>query len=190
MNYLGHLSLNPPNESELMAGNFMADLLHINDIKQLPPIIKKGIDLHREIDAYTDKHPAVKEMIAVLRPEHKKYTPVVIDVAMDYFIGQNWDLFHSDDLSDFTSNAYDLVSEHFEHFPFHAVKVAKDMIHADFLSHYTHARGLHSVFQRLEKRANFPSNFSRAAEDVLQNEEQLSDFFKLFYADAIAIFRK
>jgi acyl carrier protein phosphodiesterase len=189
MNYLGHLSLNPPEESELMAGNFMADLLRIQDIRQLPSGIMKGIQLHREIDHYTDKHPVVKEMIAILRHQHQKYTPVVIDVAMDFFIGQHWESFHAENLADFSSGAYSMVSAHFHHFPPKAVKIATDMIYADFLSHYTHVHGLQSVFERLEKRARFPSMFHRAASDILYEEHRLTDLFKLFYTEALANFR-
>ena len=46
MNFLAHMLLSY-GDSELMAGNFMADFMPVSEQKTLHTNIKKGIELHR-----------------------------------------------------------------------------------------------------------------------------------------------
>ena len=86
MNYLGHALLSPEDPLILM-GNLWGDLLRPRDYELLDPDILRGVERHKKIDAFTDQHKAVDEIINLLRPYQGKYTPVVADVLMDLFGG-------------------------------------------------------------------------------------------------------
>lgn len=79
--------------------------------------IIKGIERHRAIDAYTDSHSAVDEMMRLLRPHQGKYTPVVADVLMDYILSKMWNHYHPRSLEDFCQSTYQTVTAHLDHIP-------------------------------------------------------------------------
>lgn len=58
MNYLAHIFLSGSNR-KVQLGNFVGDAVKGSSYKNYPPDIAKGIQLHRAIDDYTDRHPAV-----------------------------------------------------------------------------------------------------------------------------------
>ena len=68
MNYLAHVFLSGPNR-KVQLGNFVGDAVKGSSYKNYPPDIAKGIQLHRAIDDYTDRHPAVCEVVHRLQPE-------------------------------------------------------------------------------------------------------------------------
>jgi len=57
MNYLAHayLSFNVPS---ILVGNMISDFVKGSSKLGYPVSIQKGIMLHRDIDAFTDTHPA------------------------------------------------------------------------------------------------------------------------------------
>lgn len=61
MNYLAHIFLSGSNR-KVQLGNFVGDAVKGSSYKNYPPDIAKGIQLHRAIDDYTDRHPAVCEV--------------------------------------------------------------------------------------------------------------------------------
>ncbi|MEL7021319.1 MAG: DUF479 domain-containing protein, partial [Bacteroidota bacterium] len=83
MNFLAHLFLSCNDES-LLIGNFIADAIRNRDLKQYSKAIQSGVLLHRKIDSYTDNHPIIRKGTKRLRPQHRKYAAVVIDVFYDY----------------------------------------------------------------------------------------------------------
>ena len=58
MNFLAHIYLSDDDE-QVMIGNFIADFVKGKKKDDYPPAIKKGIELHRSIDDFTDHHPLV-----------------------------------------------------------------------------------------------------------------------------------
>ena len=56
MNYLAHIFLSGSNR-KVQLGNFVGDAVKGSSYKNYPPDIAKGIQLHRAIDDYTDRHP-------------------------------------------------------------------------------------------------------------------------------------
>ena len=55
-----------------------------NKINDFDSDIKKGIQLHREIDQFTDSHPIVRESKLRLRADFRHYSPVIVDVFYDH----------------------------------------------------------------------------------------------------------
>ena len=51
-----------------------------------PQEIQHGILLHREIDNFTDTHPATKTAKEIFRPAYRLYAGSFIDVVYDHFL--------------------------------------------------------------------------------------------------------
>ena len=76
MNYLGHLVLSGCDE-KILLGNFLGDhisnkMLHLYDSS-----VQKGINLHREIDTFTDSHPISRELRAIIFDKYRHRSRVI-----------------------------------------------------------------------------------------------------------------
>jgi acyl carrier protein phosphodiesterase len=92
MNHLAHFVLSG-GDADLAIGNFVADFITNRQLPTFSAGVQRGIWLHREIDAFTDAHPIVKQSTKRLHPFHHKYSPVIVDVYYDYLLAKNWDRF-------------------------------------------------------------------------------------------------
>lgn len=91
MNYLGHLYL-AGGERSIRFGNFIADHIKGVPLSAFSPRVADGIMMHRAIDYFTDSHPALGECRDMFRPAYRKYAGVVLDVVLDFFLLQQWEL--------------------------------------------------------------------------------------------------
>jgi acyl carrier protein phosphodiesterase len=92
MNHLAHFVLSG-GDADLAIGNFVADFITNRQLPDFSAAVQRGIHLHREIDAFTDAHPIVKQSTKRLHPFHHKYSPVIVDVYYDFLLAKNWDKF-------------------------------------------------------------------------------------------------
>ena len=82
MNFLAHFHLAWPEEG-LIAGGLEGDYFKGPLPGTLPPRLERGVRLHRQIDAYTDAHPLVKELRGVLPTSLRRYAGILIDLCFD-----------------------------------------------------------------------------------------------------------
>jgi acyl carrier protein phosphodiesterase len=190
MNHLAHFVLSGKNQ-DLAIGNFVADFITNRQLPTFTEGVQRGIWLHREIDAFTDAHPIVKQSTKRLHPFHHKYSPVIVDVYYDFLLAKNWDKFGRLDAQNdpsvplpiFVENAYNLVNSRINELPERLKMMFPRMVIDDFLMKPTTFKGLELAFSRIEKAAAFPGNFGNAAEHL---EEFLPEFdaeFCAFFPD-------
>ena len=185
MNFLAHLHLSCSDDF-LLAGNFLADMLSLRETNALPDGYKKGIELHRLIDTFTDNNAEVKLINQKLYPYVRKYAPVASDVLFDYFLAKNWSLYNHLSLRDFTEKIYNTLAIHLHVAPVETQILVKKMIDDDFLYKYTNREGLTFVFDKMNKRARFVVNFKNALEILDKEEEFVDTHFKIFYNQLIS----
>lgn len=101
MNYLAHIFLSGSNR-KVQLGNFVGDAVKGSSYKNYPPDIAKGIQLHRAIDDYTDRHPAVCEVVHRLQPEFGRYSGVLLDIYFDYLLASRFESFSGVSLRRYT----------------------------------------------------------------------------------------
>ena len=186
MNHLAHFVLSD-NDPDLAIGNFVADFITNRQLPDFTEGVQRGIWLHREIDAFTDAHPIVKQSTKRLHPFHHKYSPVIVDVYYDFLLAKNWDKFQTEDpsvsLPIFVENAYNLLTDRVLELPNSVQNFLPRMIAEDFLSEPTTLEGLEKCFKRIEKAATFPGNFGNAAGHLAEFLEKFDAEFCLFFPD-------
>ena len=104
MNYLAHFYLSF-DDSEILTGNFLGDFVTKKEYNALPLKIRKGIDLHREIDFLMDNHEVSKASKGVFS-NHRHYSSVIIDVVYDHFLAKNWKQYSTLPLLDAANGYY------------------------------------------------------------------------------------
>ncbi|MDZ7880591.1 MAG: ACP phosphodiesterase [Saprospiraceae bacterium] len=190
MNHLAHFVLSGKDQ-DLAIGNFVADFITNRQLPTFTEGVQRGIRLHREIDAFTDSHPVVKQSTKRLHPFHHKYSPVIVDVYYDFLLVKNWDKFGRLDAKNdpsvslpiFVKNAYDLLNLRIDELPERLKTTLPRMIADDFLMKPTTFAGLEQAFSRIEKAAAFPGNFGNAAEHLAEFLEEFDTQFCAFFPD-------
>src|ERR1700739_88451 len=105
VNFLAHLYLAGEDEG-LIVGNFIADSVKGNKFNDYEPRIAKGIQMHREIDFFSDTHPVYRQSVHRLAPTYGKFSGVITDMFYDHFLAKYWNNYSNIPLKDFVENAY------------------------------------------------------------------------------------
>lgn len=184
MNYLAHLFLSHKEEG-LLIGNFIADSIKNRELDSYSFTIQKGIQLHRQIDAFTDSHPIVKQSTRRLYPHHGKYAAVAIDVFYDYLLAKNWDTYSSQSLPNFAREIYQILLKRQQDLPIRLQRNVLKMIENDWLVQYGTKKGIRFTFEKMEQRTRFTSNFNEAVDNLWKDYALYDAEFNQFFPDVL-----
>jgi acyl carrier protein phosphodiesterase len=184
MNFLAHVHLSG-GFPQLTVGNFIADFLRGGAHPHLPPGVRKGIELHRTIDAFTDAHPVVQVGIRRLRGRFRKYAPVVVDVFYDHFLAANWDAFHPTPLPEFAQQAYRLLDKHQAWLPPKVRQMLPYMATQDWLSNYAGFYGIGKALEGLSRRASFENVMHEGIADLQEHYDEFNREFLAFFPEML-----
>lgn len=112
MNYLAHLVLAGDDEG-LRLGALLGDFVRgRRPLAGYPPLVARGILLHRHIDAFTDAMPAVAALRARLPAPFRRYGGIIIDLAFDHELARRWELYSSQTPEAFDREVRELLYRH------------------------------------------------------------------------------
>jgi len=185
MNYLAHCYLSCSDE-DLMLGNIITDFMRKKEEKNYSGRVLEGIQLHRKIDSYTDKHEASLLLRTLLRPRHGKYASVVVDLVWDYMLCSHWSDYSGSELHAFATPIYEILLSRKSELPTAFSNKVDAMIENDFLLSYQSVDSMRSSLRWMDRRVNFPSDFEGAILDVEENHTYITELFKQFFPDLIA----
>ena len=155
MNYLAHLALSHFS-ADLQVGNYLGDILRGREVATLPPEIRRGVFLHREIDRLTDANKDVKAVNRLLSGRHGRYAPVLSDIAFDHFLCLNWQKLMPTAFAPFCQHTYAVLRAGKPHMPVRAARYVDGMTSDNWLALYTTPAGMRRVFARLRPRLSRP----------------------------------
>ncbi|GAB5550847.1 MAG: ACP phosphodiesterase [Saprospiraceae bacterium] len=184
MNFLAHIFLSCSDEASLM-GNFLTDYLTKKQAEALPLDWQVGVDLHRKIDQFTDRHPAVLEQVTRLRPYHARYAPVIVDIFYDYFLIKNWNHFTAEPFSAFCENVYGILIRNLDQVPSPIQPRVQSMVKGSWLSSYGEKAGILYAIDRMSSRTSRPEWLANAAESFQNEYDSLDQSFMAFFPELI-----
>ena len=76
-----------------------------------PEEVRKGIDLHRKVDTYTDSHAIVRSSKSLVSSDRRRFAGVLIDVFYDHFLVKNWLEYSEIPVPDFSLDVYKLLQD-------------------------------------------------------------------------------
>ena len=182
MNYLAHALLSPKDPLVLL-GNLWGDVLRPRDYDLLDPAIRKGVERHKKIDAFTDQHKAVDEILRLLRPYQGKYTPVVGDVLMDFILSKFWHQYHPDSIETFCASTYQMVTDHIAYIPERILPRINRMVSHRWLESCKNRQRMEATLQMLSKRASFENTIPQAMVPYDLHQQEMDGLFQLFFED-------
>ncbi len=168
----------------------MGDMLSNKELKTLPAPIRRGVEIHRAIDHNTDNHPSMREVVGLLRPQHRKYAPVVADILLDHVLVLNWDTYSKVVYREFEEWVYQTIISNIDTIPTHLHGRLQSMVKHRWLRQYDSLAGMQYVLDRMDRRARFSSNFGSAIQDFHAHYPAMQSALEVLYTDLSSVVLK
>jgi acyl carrier protein phosphodiesterase len=180
VNYLAHayLSFNDP---EVLTGNLISDFVKGKKKFEYQPRILKGIELHREIDSFTDDHTINKSAAKIFKPAYGLYAAAFLDVTYDHFLALELESKGNNDFEKFTLKAYNDIASFHAVLPVTFKNIFPYMRQHNWLYNYQFSFGIRNSFEGLAHRAKYISE-GRTAYDIFEkNYDSLKSAYGEFF---------
>ena len=187
MNYLGHAFLSF-NDCDILTGNMIAD--HVKGrlaLEKYPPGIRRGIELHRKIDARTDIHPATARAKLLFREHYGLYSGPVVDTLYDHFLANDPKFFADEQaLLSFTQTVYAQLDTNVAWMPEKFAGYFPSMKQYNWLYNYRSVKGIERALNGLGRRALYMAPVDKAYEIFITSYYQLNQCYYEFIDDVIS----
>ena len=181
MNYLAHLHLGGQRPDQLL-GSLYGDFVKGRLQGQFAPEVEAGIQLHRRIDVFTDRHPLVDIALGRFSDTRRRYAGIVLDVFFDHCLARDWRLYADQPLAQFTADVYRVLSRE-PQLPERLAKIAPHMVAHDWLGSYQEFEVLDQVLRGISRRLSRPEELAGAMQELRRLYEPLSEDFRIFYPE-------
>ena len=184
MNFLAHLYLSGSDE-DIMVGNFAGDFIKGRQaLLHLPPKIKLGVELHRHIDEFTDKHAIVDESKRRLRPKYRHYAGIIVDIFYDHYLAKNWHTYANKLLPDFADHCYQILESR-KDLPKEMSYMLPYMVKGNWLVNYTFLQGIERALKGMSNRTKYDSKMNESIIDLQEHYNAFKKEFETFFPELI-----
>lgn len=183
VNFLAHLHLSGDDEA-MMVGNFIGDFVKGRNLEaQFDKGIARGVELHRAIDEFTDRHAIVKQSKGRLWSTYRHYSSVIVDIFYDHFLAAGWNRYSMEPLDAYARRAYQLMERHDHILPEQVKYMLVYMIRGNWLVNYAEVEGIRRALTGMSRRASFESKMEQAVDDLRENYMDFESDFKTFFPE-------
>lgn len=188
MNYLGHLYLAEDTPLSLV-GNLLGDFVKGAVSDAYPLAIRRGIELHRKVDAFTDSHTVFRAGRQLISPVRRRFAGIMMDVFYDHFLAKHWLRYSPATLPSFSQKVYRALRENRDLLPERLQRMLPYIIEEDWLTSYKHLGAVDRALNRLSQRFKRENTLAGAVEELESNYAALEAGFHSFFPDLIAYAR-
>jgi acyl carrier protein phosphodiesterase len=195
MNFLAHFHLAWPS-SDLIAGGLEGDYFKGPVNAETAPVLARGIQLHRTIDAYTDAHPVVVEVRRQFPAHLRRYSGILIDLAFDHYLTLHWSQFSALPLADFNAVVYQVLQSNESQLSPGSAKMMNRLLEYDILNRYHRWHTVTATAARIGQRFRRGNPFLNLEQlDSMKTtlERAFIEFYpqlQIFSAETIALTSK
>lgn len=184
MNVLAHIYLSGDSD-EIIIGNYIADYIRGKEYLYYPEQIRRGIIIHRHIDAFTDRHPVVHRSKLIFTKRYHKYAGVITDILYDHFLTKTWNIFSRKPIESVSYNFYMAMVNNFEILPDNVKQMISSFIINDWIESYQTVGGIRKVLKTMSKTTKLPDETRFAIRELKRNYSSLEDDFLEFFPQLI-----
>ena len=183
MNFLAHVYLSRDDE-ELLVGQMLGDFLEPGWRERLPPRIRQGVELHQQVDRFTDAHPVFAVSRRRLGPRFRLYSGVLVDVFYDHFLACNWARYHPErPLDEFSREVYATLERHGDVLTGRFLRVLPFMREHDWLASYACLESVDRALAGISRRLSRANPLAEGGEALRQHYAALEGDFRAFFPD-------
>lgn len=185
VNYLGHayLSFGDP---EVTTGNMISDFVKGKKKYEYPSRILAGINLHREIDQFTDQHPVNKQLARIFKPTYGLYSAAFVDIIYDHFIALEIESRGEGHLGVFAERVYADVDKYIELLPATFNNLFPFMKQHNWLYNYQFGWGIEKSLAGMVHRARYISDSVTAYNLFIDNYEEIQNSYRIFFPELVS----
>src|SRR5689334_16196335 len=100
------------------------------------PVIRREIHLHRQVDSFTDAHPAVDAARDFFADGRRRFCGIALDVFYDHCLAREWERWSDESLDGFTARFYAHLLDNLPILPERLRQLAPLMARGDWLGSY------------------------------------------------------
>jgi acyl carrier protein phosphodiesterase len=153
-------------------------------LDSFPEGIKKGIQLHRKIDAFADQHPSSLKAKNLFRPDYRLYAGAFVDSLYDHFLANDPHFFPAEkSLFDFSQKVYTDLDGLREWLPEKFQQMLPYMVSSNWLYNYRTLKGMKNSFDGLVRRAKYLESSDKAYEILVSHYYELNQYYFDFIDD-------
>jgi acyl carrier protein phosphodiesterase len=182
MNFLAHAYLSFENP-QFLAGNMISDFVKGAQKNNFPRDVRQGIQLHRDIDSFTDAHPALQEAKNIFRPHYRLYSSAIVDVLLDHFLANDPTEFTLPRLMEFTQATYASLQNQASLLPPTFLRVFGYMQAENWLYGYHTREGMARSLRGLARRAAYLEESETAFRLFESQYDLLGEIYGRFFPD-------
>lgn len=186
MNHLAHLLLADASEAWQM-GALLGDF-----VRGRPATLDwraeviAGIEHHRALDSWTDRHPLIVELKNQAPQGLRRYMGIVLDLFLDGWLCRHWQSFHGQTLAEFVAPVYAMMERHHDQFPLRLQRFCQYAINYQVLSRYHEPKVMDRVLAGVAGRLSQPGPLANARHLLAAHEAQIDDAFAEFFPAAVS----
>lgn len=149
-----------------------------------PDAIRKGIELHRSIDEFTDHHVATQNIKMLFRSDYGLYAGAFADIVYDYCLANDPAVFSNKKiLLDFTKETYKQLATREDYLPERFKNMLAKMQEQNWLYHYHSDYGMMQSFSGLKRRAKYINQVEKAFETFCKNKTTIKEWYDIFFPE-------
>ena len=182
MNYLAHLMLADDSDASRI-GNLLGDFTKgtLASLAEVyPDEIIRGIKMHRAVDRFTDSHEVFKNSRALIAPERRRFSGIIIDIIFDHYLSVHWNDYHHQPLEQFVDDFYRALDEHPEWRAGRLARAFPMMRHENWLVTYATIEGVELTLERVSRRGKRTTPIAGGIIDLRDNYAEFEASFQAF----------
>lgn len=185
MNYLAHLYLTDQNDDGWL-GALLGDFVKGPLDERYGEAITHAIVLHRNIDTFTDAHPAVLRSKARVSTERRRYAGIMVDMFYDHLLAKYWQTFDDRSLPEFTARIYSLLMQRHSTLPERLQRIAPSMARMDWLASYAQVDSMRTALDNMGRRLTRENRLLDSADELETHYAGFAADFRAFMPDVRA----
>ena len=150
MNFLAHLYL-ARHSDDAMLGALLGDFVGTTGLDRFRPEVQREILLHRKIDSFTDRHPAVLAAKSLFPEGRRRYAGILLDVYFDHLLARDWPRHHDMPLDHFTRHFYAVLQAQPD-LPESLQRILPSFVRHDWLGSYRDRDQIDHAVRRIATR--------------------------------------
>lgn len=180
MNFLAHCVLAHPGDG-FLAGGILGDFVKGNVPQSLPVELRAGVRLHRRIDSFSNRLPAMKESASRFPPALRRVAPVLLDIVADHCLARSWHRHGIGDLGNFTARVYAALGRYRDWVPDRGNEFVKRMVETDLLARYADLAVIRRATEHVLGRLQLGHLEPGLAEVLNSSLTALTSDFEVYY---------
>ena len=184
MNLLAHAYLGF-DDPELIAGQVAGDFVKGRDLSDYPEAIAHGIRMHRNLDAWTDRHPVFRRSCERFPRARRRVAGIVVDLVYDHSLARQWSFFCHTDLVEYAGFLYSNLEASEPDLPDRMKRFIRRSPQVGLFEGYRETEGLERAIRFVASRMKRSELFDGVLEEVGELLPQLDTDFAEFFPAAI-----